>query len=101
MPEEVKHTVGLLPCPICGNRAFLMPGHRSVWCVTDRCLRMPPRETDVEAIAAWNTRHNSHGSDMQHVAYFDEGEFHWMSGIAPRDCELFAARAALSQGGTP
>ena len=29
---------------------------------------------------------------MQHVAYFDEGEFHWMSGIKPRDCELFAKR---------
>ncbi|WP_303758386.1 hypothetical protein [Sphingobium yanoikuyae] len=27
---------------------------------------------------------------LQHVAYFDEGQFHWMSGIAPRDCELFA-----------
>lgn len=27
---------------------------------------------------------------MQHVAYFDEGEFQWMSGIAPRDCELYA-----------
>lgn len=27
---------------------------------------------------------------MQHVAYFDEGEFHWMSGIKPRDCELYA-----------
>lgn len=27
---------------------------------------------------------------MQHVAYYDEGEFHWMSGVAPRDCELFA-----------
>lgn len=27
---------------------------------------------------------------MQHAAYFDEGEFHWMSGIAPRDCELFS-----------
>lgn len=27
---------------------------------------------------------------LQHVAYFDEGAFHWMSGIAPRDCELYA-----------
>jgi len=27
----------------------------------------------------------------QHVAYFDEGQFHWMSGIRPRDCELYAA----------
>jgi len=27
---------------------------------------------------------------MQHVAYFDEGQFHWMSGIKPRDCELYA-----------
>jgi hypothetical protein len=26
----------------------------------------------------------------QHVAYFDEGQFHWMSGIRPRDCELYA-----------
>lgn len=28
----------------------------------------------------------------QHVAYFDEGAFQWMSGIAPRECELFALR---------
>jgi len=27
---------------------------------------------------------------MQHVAYVDEGEFNWMAGIAPRDCELYA-----------
>lgn len=27
---------------------------------------------------------------MQSVAYYDEGQFHWMIGIAPRDCELFA-----------
>ena len=30
---------------------------------------------------------------MQHVAYFDEGAFHWMSGIKPRDCELYAIRS--------
>lgn len=28
---------------------------------------------------------------QQHVAYFDEGEFHWLSGIAPRNCELYTA----------
>ncbi len=27
---------------------------------------------------------------MQHVGYFDEDQFQWMSGIAPRKCELFA-----------
>lgn len=25
----------------------------------------------------------------QHVAYYEEGQFHWVSGIAPRDCELY------------
>lgn len=35
---------------------------------------------------------------MQHVAYYDEGAFHWMSGIAPRDCELFTAALAKEQG---
>lgn len=25
----------------------------------------------------------------RHVAYHDEGQFHWVSGIAPRDCELY------------
>tara|TARA_Y100001963_G_scaffold27310_1_gene37235 strand:- start:590 stop:871 length:282 start_codon:yes stop_codon:yes gene_type:complete len=34
----------------------------------------------------------------RHVAYYDEGGFHWVSGIAPRDCELYqpASTAALS-----
>lgn len=35
-------------------------------------------------------RHRITASQLQHVAYFDEGEFHWMTGIAPRDCELYA-----------
>ena len=30
--------------------------------------------------------------ELQHVAYYNDGEFYWMSGIAPRDCELFAKR---------
>lgn len=25
----------------------------------------------------------------QHVAYYDDGEFHWMSGHSPRNCELY------------
>lgn len=29
----------------------------------------------------------------QHVAYYDDGQFHWMSGIAPRNCELYALEA--------
>lgn len=32
----------------------------------------------------------SASNGLQPVAYFDEGQFHWVSGIAPRDCELFA-----------
>jgi len=31
---------------------------------------------------------------MQHVAYFDEGRFEWMSGIRARDCELYAPVSA-------
>lgn len=49
----------LLPCPRCNNRAFLVDfpgGAKEVWCVTDRCLRLPPRETAAEAAEAWNTR---------------------------------------------
>lgn len=30
------------------------------------------------------------GRYFQHVAYFDDGKFEWMSGIRPRDCELYA-----------
>lgn len=47
-------------CPLCGNRAFTVianePGHRAVWCLTDGCLRLPPRESEAAAITAWNTR---------------------------------------------
>lgn len=46
-----------LSCPICGNRAMLLSSpYNSVWCVTDGCLRMPPRASADEAIAAWNRR---------------------------------------------
>lgn len=33
-------------------------------------------------------------AEMQHVAYYDaeDRQFRWMSGIAPRACDLFAAR---------
>jgi len=34
---------------------------------------------------------------MRHVAYFDEGEFHWMTGHAPRDCELYTKAAPFTQ----
>lgn len=50
----------LKPCPICGNRAFLSitgtPGARSVFCLTDLCLRLPTRPSEAEAIEAWNRR---------------------------------------------
>lgn len=51
-------TPELLPCPKCGGRAFIPPHPTGfpVWCVIDRCLRLPPRETKAEAITAWNTR---------------------------------------------
>ena len=29
---------------------------------------------------------------MQHVGYYDEDGFDWMTGIKPRHCELYAAR---------
>lgn len=34
----------------------------------------------------------------QHVAYFDDGQFHWMSGVAPRNCELYTAWPRPEQG---
>lgn len=56
-------------------------------------------EDRQEAAAIIRTRCQPIGNNitdaMQHVAYFDEvayfdkGEFHWKSGIAPRDCELY------------
>ncbi len=47
----------LLPCPICGNSAFVVGWVlREIWCRTDRCLRLPARPTEAEAIAAWNIR---------------------------------------------
>lgn len=41
-----------------------------------------------EALALLN---EDRGEAAQHVAYFDDGQFHWMSGIAPRNCELYAS----------
>lgn len=32
-------------------------------------------------------------TQMQHVGYYDEDGFDWMTGIRPRNCELYAARA--------
>lgn len=45
----------LKPCPKCGKRAFLEVNN-SVWCIQDRCVRMPAYKTQAEAISAWNTR---------------------------------------------
>ena len=47
----------------------------------------------ANAMLAERAKPTASATDMQHVAYFDEGEFHWMSGIAPRDCELYAEPA--------
>lgn len=44
----------------------------------------------ADAMLAARNRVLAAQPDMQHVAYYDEGEFHWMSGVAPRSCELFA-----------
>jgi len=50
------------PCPLCGNRAFVVAGDGSsfkgyeIWCRTDRCIKLPPRETEGGAIADWNRR---------------------------------------------
>ncbi|WP_426288145.1 hypothetical protein [Sphingomonas sp. PSPC2-2] len=52
MREDVTQ---LLPCPRCGNRAFLTINFE-VWCRTDRCLKLPPRASRAEAADAWNTR---------------------------------------------
>jgi hypothetical protein len=63
-------------CPLFGDG---LPFARDAYAVADAMLaeRSKPAKADPEP-------------KMQHVAYFDEGQFHWMSGIAPHDCELFA-----------
>lgn len=58
-------------------------------------LDIHPRATNtVDAHETANVRDKPEGQQEpvatgQHVAYFDDGQFHWMSGIAPRNCELF------------
>lgn len=75
MSEEVKHTVGLLPCPFCGGEAemsyYLKGASRDVAGHYVECSlcsaggepfdiqgEMPDRVeyTKAKAIAAWNTR---------------------------------------------
>lgn len=57
-------TSGILPCPLCGNHAFipLVEAGYPVWCVTDRCLRLPPRSTRERAKEDWNNRSPTKGS---------------------------------------
>lgn len=94
-PVEVTQ---LKPCPFCGSAAKIIAplGYgnvRASECSNSDCAATGPwAANQAEAIAAWNTRHSAPAGEvaMQHVAYFDEGQFHWMSGIAPRDCELYA-----------
>lgn len=64
MTSEVTQAA-LEPCPLCGSRAFFAPHPTGfpVWCIIDRCLRLPPRETKAEAIAAWNTRLSATSGD--------------------------------------
>jgi len=45
----------LLPCPFCGGRAEVL--HKQVGCTNPQCyVDGPQRETNEEAIAAWNRR---------------------------------------------
>lgn len=37
-------------------------------------------------------KEDGRSEEFEHVAYYDDCEFHWMSGIVARDCELFARR---------
>jgi hypothetical protein len=47
----------LLPCPRCGNGAFITgTDSYQVWCRTDSCLRLPPRASRKDAIDDWNNR---------------------------------------------
>jgi len=46
----------------------------------------------ADAMLAERAKVKAAETEMQHVAYYDEGAFHWTSGIAPRDCELFAPK---------
>lgn len=63
----------LEPCPRCGNRAFVTI-EGEVWCVTDRCLKLPPRETKAEAITAWNTRATLSALKAETPGVDDKGE---------------------------
>lgn len=63
MSEEVKHTVGLLPCPFCGGEAETL-FHQLEETYSAICTGVPKCQaamqyvgvTEAEAIAAWNTR---------------------------------------------
>ena len=56
----------------------------------------------VRAMQALTAALSGAEAKPQHVAYFDDGQFHWMSGIAPRNCEFYASPvpAATAQGVT-
>lgn len=85
-------------CPCCGDRW-------SIW--LDDEGTEEPSYYDCPLTGGWGIPSYIHYLDgriepsepMQHVAYYDEGAFHWMSGIAPRDCELFAKWPARTQSG--
>ena len=61
-------------------------------------LAAQPSDDELLREAREDTAHDDvseTGADLlkqgwQHVAYYDAGKFHWMSGHAPRDCELYA-----------
>ncbi|MEW9855892.1 hypothetical protein [Novosphingobium sp. M1R2S20] len=82
-------------CPQCDGEGGYPDGLDEDACHTE-CTRCGSNGwiVDLEALQSSSRSNPSEQQGdkaLQHVAYFDEGEFHWMSGIAPRDCELYAA----------
>ena len=99
--EDMEIPAPLSPCPFCGQSdpfgleklaVQYTSDDEAMVVVCERCEAQGPKADCIEdAVEGWNTRTET-GRTMgwQHVAYSFDGEFHWMSGIAPRDCELFA-----------
>lgn len=79
---------------------YISAGQMESWALTGGSLNLwaKPFSHYTTPVFAQQPAASDVRDAMQHVAYFDDGKFHWMSGIAARNCELYTPAVHAGKG---